>query len=57
MIFLYLYLQPKLEAPDYSSDGESKADSVGGAVFLGLDSQMEIKASFSGGGLQGNFLN
>jgi hypothetical protein len=40
-----LHVQPKLELPDYTSDGDSKA---GTAAFLGLDSNsVDVNASFA----------
>lgn len=40
-----LHVQPKLELPDYTSDGDSKA---GTAAFLGLDSNsLDVNASFA----------
>ncbi|XP_067013323.2 zinc finger and BTB domain-containing protein 14 isoform X2 [Anabrus simplex] len=42
-------VEPKVEAPDYSSDGESKQD--GGAMsasFMGLDNSVDMNTSFTG---------
>jgi hypothetical protein len=45
-------VQPKLELPDYTSDGDSKA---GTAAFLGLDSNsVDVNASFAAA-LQGKW--
>ncbi|XP_067013324.1 protein abrupt isoform X3 [Anabrus simplex] len=48
-------VEPKVEAPDYSSDGESKQD--GGAMsasFMGLDNSVDMNTSFTGlhGGME-----
>lgn len=40
-----MHVQPKMELPDYASDGDSKA---GAAAFLGLDSNsVDVNASFA----------